>query len=55
MSTLVPVFSMALGAVCLGETITAWKVAAAVLVLGGLALNQWALAAAPEAQSLPAS
>ena len=55
MATLVPVVSMALGAVCLGETITAWKVGAAVLVLGGLALNQRALSAAPVAQSLPAS
>ena len=55
MSTLVPVLSMALGAICLGEAVTAWKAAAAGLVLGGLALNQWALARAPEVQGLPAS
>jgi O-acetylserine/cysteine efflux transporter len=42
LSMLVPVFSMAAGAVFLGETITWWKGAAVVLVLGGLALNQTA-------------
>ena len=39
LSLLVPVFGMAGSAVFLGETLTAWKVTAAALVLGGLALN----------------
>ena len=42
MSMLVPVFGMAGGAAVLGEPLTAWKAAAATLVLAGSALNQWA-------------
>jgi O-acetylserine/cysteine efflux transporter len=37
---LVPVVSMVGGALFLGEPLTSWKVLAAVLVLGGLGLNQ---------------
>jgi len=39
LSLLVPVFGMATAAWWLGETLPAWKLEAAVLVLGGLALN----------------
>jgi O-acetylserine/cysteine efflux transporter len=36
---LVPVFGMGASAVLLGEPLSSWKVTAAALVLGGLALN----------------
>jgi len=39
LSLLVPVFGMGASAVMLGEALTSWKITAAVLVLGGLALN----------------
>jgi len=39
LSLLVPVFGMGASAVLLGEPLTSWKLTAAVLVLGGLALN----------------
>jgi O-acetylserine/cysteine efflux transporter len=39
LSLLVPVFGMAASAIILGETLPAWKLTAAVLVLSGLALN----------------
>jgi O-acetylserine/cysteine efflux transporter len=39
LSLLVPVFGMGSAAVLLGEPLTSWKLTAAVLVLGGLALN----------------
>ena len=39
LALLVPVFGMGASAVLLGEPLTSWKVTAAVLVLGGLALN----------------
>ena len=42
LSMLVPVCSMVAGAVILGEPLTAWKGLAMALVLGGLAVNQWA-------------
>ena len=38
---LVPVFGMASAALWLGEPLPAWKLAAAALVLAGLALNLW--------------
>jgi O-acetylserine/cysteine efflux transporter len=42
LSMLVPVVAMGLGAPLLDEPVTAWKVAAGVLVLAGLAVNHWA-------------
>jgi O-acetylserine/cysteine efflux transporter len=39
LSLLVPVFGMGASAIFLGEALTSWKITAAVLVLGGLALN----------------
>jgi O-acetylserine/cysteine efflux transporter len=39
LALLVPVFGMGASALLLGEPLTSWKVTAAVLVLGGLALN----------------
>jgi O-acetylserine/cysteine efflux transporter len=39
MSLLVPVFGMAASAVWLGEALPAWKLAAAALVIAGLAVN----------------
>jgi len=39
LSLLVPVFGMGASAILLGEALTSWKLTAAVLVLGGLALN----------------
>jgi O-acetylserine/cysteine efflux transporter len=42
LSMLVPVVGMGLGAPLLGEPVTAWKVGAAALVLGGLWVNHWA-------------
>jgi O-acetylserine/cysteine efflux transporter len=39
LSLLVPVFGMGASAVLLGESLTSWKLTAAVLLLGGLALN----------------
>ena len=39
LSLLVPVFGMGASALLLGEALTSWKLTAAVLVLGGLALN----------------
>jgi len=39
LSLLVPVFGMAASTLVLGEALTPWKLAAAALVLGGLALN----------------
>ncbi|TAL33563.1 MAG: EamA family transporter [Phenylobacterium sp.] len=39
LSLLVPVFGMGASAVMLGEPLTGWKLTAAALVLGGLALN----------------
>jgi O-acetylserine/cysteine efflux transporter len=39
LSLLVPVFGMGASAVLLGEPLTSWKLTAAALVLGGLALN----------------
>jgi len=39
MALLVPVFGMGASAVMLGEPLLGWKLAAAVLVMGGLALN----------------
>ncbi|MFZ5720943.1 MAG: EamA family transporter [Pseudomonadota bacterium] len=39
LSLLVPVFGMGASAILLGESLAAWKLTAAVLVLGGLALN----------------
>ena len=38
----VPVFGMAASAWALGESLPAWKLVAAALVMGGLALNLWA-------------
>lgn len=50
LSLLVPVFGMASSAVFLGETLTAWKITAAALVLSGLALNTlWPRFARPAA------
>ena len=50
LSLLVPVFGMAGSAVFLGETLTAWKITAAALVLSGLALNTlWPRFARPAA------
>jgi O-acetylserine/cysteine efflux transporter len=46
MALLVPVFGMGASALLLGEALPAWKLQAAALVLGGLALNLlWPLAA----------
>jgi O-acetylserine/cysteine efflux transporter len=43
MSLLVPVFGFAASALLLGEPLPGWKIAATVLILGGLALNMlWA-------------
>ncbi|RAK61486.1 EamA family transporter [Phenylobacterium hankyongense] len=39
LSLLVPVFGMAASAVLLGEPLSSWKLTAAALVLGGLAIN----------------
>lgn len=39
MALLVPVFGMGTSALLLGETLPAWKLVAAALVMGGLALN----------------
>ena len=39
LSLLVPVFGMGASAVLLAEPLSSWKLTAAVLVLGGLALN----------------
>lgn len=39
---LVPVFGMGASAVALAEPLPAWKLGAAALVMGGLALNLWA-------------
>jgi O-acetylserine/cysteine efflux transporter len=39
LSLLVPVFGMGASAIVLGETLPAWKLIAAALVLAGLALN----------------
>lgn len=39
LSLLVPVFGMGASAILLGEALTSWKLTAAVLVLGGLAIN----------------
>lgn len=39
LALLVPIFGMGASAVLLGEPLTSWKLTAAVLVLGGLALN----------------
>ena len=39
LALLVPVFGMGASAILLGEPLTAWKLTAAALVLGGLALN----------------
>ena len=39
LSLLVPVFGMGASAMLLGEPLTSWKLTAALLVLGGLALN----------------
>ncbi len=41
MALLVPVFGLTASALWLGEPLPAWKLAAAALVLGGLALNMW--------------
>jgi O-acetylserine/cysteine efflux transporter len=38
-SLLVPVFGMGASALLLGEALPAWKLAAAALVIGGLAIN----------------
>jgi len=46
MAMLVPVFGMGASALLLGEALPMWKVAAAALVIGGLAINVlWPLAA----------
>lgn len=46
MAMLVPVFGMGASALLLGEALPAWKVAAAALVIGGLAINVlWPMAA----------
>ena len=37
-SNLTPVVAMAIGAIVLGERISAWQVAGAILILGGLAV-----------------
>jgi O-acetylserine/cysteine efflux transporter len=39
MSLLVPVFGMAAAALWLGEPLPGWKLAAAALIIGGLAVN----------------
>ena len=39
MALLVPLFGMGGSALMLGEGLPAWKLAAAALVMGGLALN----------------
>ena len=47
---LVPVFGMAASALWLGEPVQAWKIAAAALVMAGLAVNlRWRPAATPQA------
>jgi len=52
LSLLVPVFGMGASALLLGEALTSWKLTAAVLVLGGLALNTlWPRIAARRAQA----
>jgi O-acetylserine/cysteine efflux transporter len=38
---LVPVFGLGASALMLGEPLPAWKIAAVLLVLAGLALNLW--------------
>jgi O-acetylserine/cysteine efflux transporter len=57
LSLLVPVFGMGASTIVLGEALTSWKITAAVLVLGGLALNtlwpawkRYRMAAAPAAE-----
>jgi O-acetylserine/cysteine efflux transporter len=47
MALLVPVFGMAASAAWLGEPLPAWKVVAAALVIGGLALNLLRPASSP--------
>lgn len=42
MALLIPVFGMGASAIVLGEPLQGWKLAAAVLVIGGLALNLYA-------------
>lgn len=42
MALLVPVFGMGASALALGESLPAWKLGAAGLVMAGLALNVWA-------------
>lgn len=42
MALLVPVFGLSASAVALGEPLQSWKLLAALLVMGGLALNVWA-------------
>lgn len=42
MALLVPVFGISAAALVLAEPLPPWKLAAAALVMGGLALNQWA-------------
>jgi O-acetylserine/cysteine efflux transporter len=50
LSLLVPLFGMGASAILLGEPLTHWKLTAAVLVLGGLALNTlWPRIAQPRA------
>jgi O-acetylserine/cysteine efflux transporter len=39
MALLVPIFGMGASALWLGEALPAWKLGAAALVIGGLALN----------------
>ena len=52
---LVPVFGIGASAAMLGEPLPAWKLGAAALVIGGLALNLWAgrRRAAPKRPALP--
>jgi O-acetylserine/cysteine efflux transporter len=42
MALLVPVFGLSASALALGEPLQSWKLLAALLVMGGLALNVWA-------------
>ncbi len=42
MALLVPVFGMGASALLLGEPLRAWKLGAAALVMGGLAVNVYA-------------
>lgn len=54
MALLIPLFGMGAAAVCLGEGLPAWKLGAAALVMGGLALNllwpHWRLYCLQQAQ-----